>query len=155
MKEYTVPRWIDKDGVTENIPLTTEYLQMAMTNHELLEEFQKSSWPLGVINVTSLFSIGEGSVIYCYYDDGSKTTRWGIASSLGAFLGNTSIWPLTGATRRFCLWKVNQSPEETTTLGSVYWGSLTMAPRPPEGIPQFNGTVYYIPVVSVQTEQSN
>ena len=155
MKEYTVPRWIDKDGVTENIPLTTEYLQMAMTNHELLEEFQDSSWPLGTITVTSLFSIGGGSVIYCYYDSGSKTTHWGIASSLDAFMTNTAIWPLGGATQQFCLWKVSQSVEKTNTLGSVYWGKLTMAPRPPEAIPQFSGTLYYIPVVSVQTEQSN
>ena len=155
MKEYTVPNWIDKDGTTKNIPFTVEQLSIATTSHELLESFRSSSWPLGVINVTSLFSIGGGSVIYCYYNSGLKTTVWGIAPSLDAFMTNTTIWPLGGATQQFCLWKVSQNTEKASNIGSVYWGKLTMAPRLPEAIPQFNGTLYYIPVMAVRTEQSN
>ena len=113
MEKYTIPKWIDKNGTTENTPLTLQQLQTLTTTHELLESFKSSSWPLGVINVTSLFSIGGGSVIYCYYDNVLKTTTWGTVPSLDAFMTNTTIWPLGGETRQFCLWKVNKNVEKT------------------------------------------
>lgn len=160
MKEYTIPRWIDKDGVTENSPLTTEHLQMANETHNLIETYIATPSLIKSFNVTGIFSLGSGQVLYCYStNDG--TTKWKINTTSG-FLSDLDLWPLGGATRHFCLWRITPISTTEPLIGAVvsedglvYWGKLTVAKRELGTPPNFSGTLFYMPALVTTTQQNN